>query len=116
MSKKLIGIIAWRINLISWKSNLIKSFFILAVLRQIKHVTSLQDPSSRHYARAIHLPSKKYHSGGDEPSATLRPIWPARNLNLKPSAPKTDALPLDQSKSNKLCRESQATSSIIAVG
>ena len=28
--------------------------------------------------------------------ATLCPIWPARDLNLKPPAPETNALPLDQ--------------------
>ena len=60
-----------------------------------KRVTSLWGPSPRHCARATQLLSKKCRSGG-EPLATLCPIWPARDLNLGPPAPETNALPLDQ--------------------
>ena len=38
---------------------------------------------------------KKCCSGG-EPLATLCPMWPARDLNLRPPAPETNALRLDQ--------------------
>ena len=60
-----------------------------------KRVTSWRGPSPRHCARATQLLSKKYRSGG-EPLATLCPIWPVRDLNLRPPAPETNALPLDQ--------------------
>ena len=60
-----------------------------------KRVTSLKDPASDHCTRATQLPSKKYLSGG-EPLVTLCPIWPARDRNLKPRAPETNALPLTQ--------------------
>ena len=60
-----------------------------------KRVTSWRGPSPRHCARATQLLSKKCRSGG-EPLATLCPIWPARDLNLRPPAPETNALPLDQ--------------------
>ena len=72
---------------------LIKSFIILAVLRQ--NVKSLQRPFPCHCAQATQLVSKKGCSDG-EPLATLCPIWPARNLTLRPRAPETKALPLDQ--------------------
>ena len=45
--------------------------------------------------RGTQLPSKKYDNG-NEPLATLSPIWPFRDLNLRPPAPKMNALPLDQ--------------------
>ena len=45
--------------------------------------------------RVEQLLSKKCRSGG-EPFATLRSIWPARGLNLRPSTPETNALLLDQ--------------------
>ena len=48
-----------------------------------------------HCTRAIQLLSKKCRSG-EEPLATLCPIWPARDLNLRPPAPGTNALSLDQ--------------------
>ena len=60
-----------------------------------KRVTSWRGPSPRHCARATQLLSKKCRSGG-EPLATLCLIWPARDLNLRPPAPETNALPLDQ--------------------
>ena len=49
-------------------------------------------PSPHHCARATQLLSKKCRSGG-EPSVTLCPIWSARDLNLRPSAPEMNALP-----------------------
>ena len=60
-----------------------------------KRVTSLRDPSPRHCDQATQLLSKKCRSGG-EPLATLCLIWPARDVNLRPPAPETNALPLDQ--------------------
>ena len=60
-----------------------------------KRVTSLWGSSPRHCARATQLFSKKCRSGG-KPLATLCPIWPVRDLNLRPPAPETNALPLDQ--------------------
>ena len=76
------------------KSNEIKSF-IYTRCSTPKRVTSLRGPSPRHCARATQLLSKKCCSGG-EPLAALCLIWPARDLNLKPPAPETNALPLDQ--------------------
>ena len=70
----------------------IKSFIILAVLRRL---TSWRGPSPRHCPRETQLLSKKCHSGG-EPLATLSPIWPAKDLNLRPPAPETNALSLNQ--------------------
>ena len=60
-----------------------------------KRVTCWQGPLPRHCARATQLLSKKYLSDG-EPLAALCPIWPARDLNLRPFAPETNVLPLDQ--------------------
>ena len=60
-----------------------------------KRVTSLLGPSPRHCTCATQLLSKKCCSG-DKPLATLSPIWPARDLNLRLPAPETKALPLDQ--------------------
>ena len=45
-------------------------------------------------ATQLHL--KKYCSGGG-PLATLCPIWPVQDLNLRPPAPDTNALPLADS-------------------
>ena len=74
-----------------------------------KRVTSWWGPSPRHCARATQLLSKICRSGG-EPLATLCPIWPARDLNLRPPAPETNVLPLDKlaglfssPKSEKYC-------------
>ena len=53
------------------------------------------EPSPRHCTWATQLLSQKCHSSG-EPSATLRPIRQARDLNLRSTAPETNALPLDQ--------------------
>ena len=53
------------------------------------------EPSPRHCTRATQLLLQKCHSSG-EPSATLRPIRQARDLNLRSTAPETNALPLDQ--------------------
>ena len=60
-----------------------------------KRVTSWRGPSPRHWSQATQLLSKKCRNGG-EPLATLCPIWPARDLNLRLPAPETNALPLDQ--------------------
>ena len=52
-------------------------------------------PSLRHCARATLLLVKK-RGGGGESLATLRSIGTAQYLNLRPPAPETNALPLDQ--------------------
>ena len=61
-----------------------------------KRVTSFSGPI---YAslrlRATQIFSKKCRSGG-EPLTTLCLIIPVRDLNLRPPAPETTALPLDQ--------------------
>ena len=75
-----------------WRSNQI---FHYTRCKTPKRVTSWRGPSPRHCARATQLLSKKCCSGG-EPLATLCPIWPARDLNLRPPASETNALPLDQ--------------------
>ena len=79
-------------NALLFKSNQI---FHYTCCNTPKRVTSWRGPSPRHCARATQLLSKKYRSGG-EPLATLSPIWPARDLKLRPPAPETNALPLDQ--------------------
>ena len=73
----------------------IKSFFILAVIR--RNVERVCGAHLRwHYcARVTQLLPKKRRSGG-ESLATLCPIWRARDLNRRPPAPETNALPLDQ--------------------
>ena len=81
---------------------IIKSFIILAVLRQSVRVTSWRGPSPRHCTGATQLLSKKCRSGG-ELLATLCSIWPARDLNLRPPAPETNALLLDQVAGIKPC-------------
>ena len=58
-------------------------------------VTSRRDPSSRHCARARPFILKKCRSNG-ELLATLYPILPIRDLKLRPSASRTNALMLDQ--------------------
>ena len=60
-----------------------------------KSVTSLRGPSPNHCDQATQLLSKKCCSGG-KPLATLCPIWSTQNLNPRPPAPETNALPLDQ--------------------
>ena len=60
-----------------------------------KRVTSWRGPSPRHCSWATQLLSKKRRSGGN-PLTTRCPISPARDLNLRPPAPETNALPLDQ--------------------
>ena len=61
-----------------------------------KRVTSLHGPSPRHCARATLILSKKCRSGG-EPLATLMCfISSARDSNVRPPAPETNASPLDQ--------------------
>ena len=60
-----------------------------------KPVLSWRGPSLCYYAQATQLLSNKCCSGG-KPLATLCSIWPARDLNLTPPAPETNALPLDQ--------------------
>ena len=56
---------------------------------------SLRAISASLRLRATHLLAKKCQCGG-EPWATLYPIWPAGNLNLRLPAPETNTLPLDQ--------------------
>ena len=63
--------------------------------RCIKCVTSFRSPSSHHCARTIQLFLKKCYSDG-EPLATVRPIWQARDLNLRPPTSETNAVLLDQ--------------------
>ena len=60
-----------------------------------KRVTSLRGPFPRRCFRAKQLFSNKCRTG-DKPLITLCPIWPARDLNLRPFAPETNAFPLDQ--------------------
>ena len=60
-----------------------------------KSVTSLRSPSPRHCAWATELPSKKYRSSS-QPLAALNSIGRDRDLNLRPPAPTTNALPLEQ--------------------
>ena len=64
-----------------------------------KRVTSWRGPSPRHCTRATQLLLKKCRSGG-EPLATLCPIWPAQDLNLRSPAPETNTLPLDHLAGN----------------
>ena len=54
-----------------------------------------RNPSPRHCSRATQFLSKKCCSS-DEPLATLCSILPVRDLNLRPPAPETHALPIDQ--------------------
>ena len=63
--------------------------------KQNNLLTRWRGPSPRHCARATRLLSRKCRSGS-EPSATLFPIWPVRDLNLGPPSPEANALPLDQ--------------------
>ena len=56
---------------------------------------SFRSPSPCHCARATQLLLKKCCSSG-KPLATLCPIWLARDLNLRSSAPEINALLLDQ--------------------
>ena len=74
-------------------SDLIKSFINTRCITP-KRVTSSQDRSPRHCARATQLLAKTCCSCA-EPLATLCPIWPVRDLNLRPLAPQTNVLPLD---------------------
>ena len=73
-----------------FKSNLSNARFITP-----KRATSLRGPFPRHCAQATRLQSKKYCSGR-EPLVKLWPSRPNRALILRPSAPATNALPLDQ--------------------
>ena len=73
----------------------IKSFIIRYSLDYAKACNEFMGPISASLRmRATQLHSKKYCSGG-EPLATLSPIWPAQELNLRPPARETNALPLD---------------------
>ena len=68
----------------------IKYFSILAV-----SCSELAEPISVSlYLQAVQLFSKKCRRG--EALATLFPMGQARGLNLRPPAPETNALPLDQ--------------------
>ena len=69
-----------------------------------KRVTSWWGPSLRHCARARQLLLKKCRSSG-EPLATLSPIWPAQDLNIRLPAPETKALLLDQQAGQLLMLE-----------
>ena len=74
---------------------LVKSFIIVAVLTP-KRVSSLRDSFPSHCARTTQLLSKECCSGG-KPLATLYVrFWPTWDLNLRPPAPETNTLPLDQ--------------------
>ena len=73
-----------------------------------ERVTSWRGPSPRHCARATQLLSKKCRNGG-EPLATLCPILPARDLNLRPPAPETNALPLDRQTKFQPLRSNSTT-------
>ena len=57
------------------------------------------------------LQSKKYCSGG-EPSATRCPIWLSQDLNLRPSAPETNTLSLNQLAAWKLTKWYSITQSL----
>ena len=60
-----------------------------------KRVMSLNYPLPRHCLRATQLLSKKCRRG-NEPLATLHPIRPARDLNLRLAALETNVLSHDQ--------------------
>ena len=47
-------------------------------------------PSQQHCARATQVLSKKCRSGSELPLAALCPIFPARDLNLRPPHRSTD--------------------------
>ena len=76
-----------------------------------KRVMSWRGPSLSHCSRSTPLLSKKYRSGG-EPLATLSPIWPARDLNIRPPAPEMNESTLDQlagiSKHFKITRKQRS--------
>ena len=59
--------------------------------------TELAGPNSSHCAyRQYSFFRRILFCIGSEPLATLYPIWPARDLNLRLPDPETNALPLDQ--------------------
>ena len=72
----------------------IKSFIIHVVLRQSSQRV-LWGPSPRPCTPSTQLLSKKCRSGG-KLLATLCPIWPARDLNLRPPVLEANALLLCQ--------------------
>ena len=73
----------------------IKSFVILAVLR--RSVLRVGGAHLRVIAPVDSTASfKKILHSSSEPMAKLCPIWPALDLNLRPPAQETNALPLDQ--------------------
>ena len=86
----------------------IKSNFSLHSLQYAEACNELAGPSPHHCARTAQLLSKKCCSGG-KPLATLCPIWPARDLNLRPPATETNPLPLDQLAGTTYCCESLFT-------
>ena len=74
----------------------IKSNLSLNPLHYVETCNELVGPISASLRLwATQLLSKKCPSDG-EPLVTLCLIWPARDLNLGPPAPETNALPLDQ--------------------
>ena len=71
-----------------------KSNLSLSSLYSAEAWNELEGPISASLHLGQHR-SKKCRSGG-KLLATLRPIWPVRDLNLKLPASETNALPLDQ--------------------
>ena len=64
--------------------------------------------------RFWNLPVEKILTGSiSKPLATLCPIWPARDLILRPPAPETNALPLDQLACIIILRYSWITNCLI---
>ena len=74
----------WYMQLWEFISNL-----SLYSLNYAEDATSLRCLSLRHCARATRLPSKECRNGGEQ-LATLRSIWPARDLNLRLPATETN--------------------------
>ena len=91
-----------------WRQNSqINQIFHYTRCNTLRRVTSWRGPFPRHCTRATQLLSKKCRSGG-EPLATLCPIWPARDLNFRPPAPETNALP-----QRLFCRKSKIALSLM---
>ena len=71
-----------------------KSSLSLYSLQYAVACNELAGPSPRNCGQVTQLLSKICCSGGKR-LAKLSPIWPARDFNHSPSAPETNALPLD---------------------
>ena len=77
-------------------NKIFKSNFLLYLLHYATACYEMAGPISALFRqRATQLLSKKCCSDG-ESLATLCPIWPTQDLNLRPPAPKANELPLDQ--------------------